>query len=181
MNVMFRTIAQALLAGGVAVAAMGAPGALAQEAQRLGNFQFWSAWKGQDANGAICYVSSNPQEMLPTNVDHGSINFLIVHRKGLGTKNEVQSVMGYNLEEGSNPTVTVDGKRYVMVTEGSAAWLASPPDTEIATVESQFVADAKAGATMVVKARSQRGTDTTYTYSLNGITAAMEAIDKACA
>ena len=39
----------------------------------------------------------------------------------------------------------------------------------------------KAGSQLVVKGTSQRGTDTTDTYSLSGATAAMNAIDAACA
>ena len=39
----------------------------------------------------------------------------------------------------------------------------------------------KAGTTLVVRGTSQRGTNTTDTYSLRGVTAAMTEIDKACA
>ena len=72
-------------------------------------------------------------------------------------------------------TVEIDGKAYPMVTEGAAAWLASTGD------ESGFVAALKAGTQLVVRGTSQRGTNTTDTYSLRGVTAAMTEIDKACA
>jgi hypothetical protein len=62
-----------------------------------------------------------------------------------------------------------------MVTEGEAAWLASTGD------EISFVEALKAGSTLVVKGTSQRGTVTTDTYDLGGVTAAMAEIDKACA
>ncbi|MGB1026239.1 MAG: invasion associated locus B family protein, partial [Rhodospirillaceae bacterium] len=39
----------------------------------------------------------------------------------------------------------------------------------------------KRGRDMIVKGTSSRGTVTTDTYSLSGVTAAMNAIDKACA
>ena len=39
----------------------------------------------------------------------------------------------------------------------------------------------KAGSQLTVRGTSQRGTDTTDTYSLSGVTAAMAEIDKACA
>ena len=38
----------------------------------------------------------------------------------------------------------------------------------------------KKGSNLVVKGTSQRGTETTDSYSLTGITAGMAAIDKAC-
>ncbi|MCF6302756.1 MAG: invasion associated locus B family protein [Devosiaceae bacterium] len=146
----------------------------AQELENLGTFKFWTAWKGSDSNGVMCFVSSQPQSALPSNVNRDPIHFLVINRKGLGTRNEAQTIVGYPLAANSTPTVSVDGKGYDMVVEGSAAWLASASD------EPGFVAAMKAGSTMIVKARSQRGTDTTDTYSLSGVTAAMEKVSQAC-
>ena len=87
----------------------------------------------------------------------------------------MQTLIGYPFNStNANATATVDGKAYPMVTEGAAAWLASTGD------ESGFVAALKAGTKLVVKGTSQRGTNTTDTYSLRGVTAAMTEIDKAC-
>jgi len=159
-----------LMAGTLALSG----GALAQDVTKLGTFNQWSAWKSSDSTGPICYISSDPEEMLPTNVDHGEVHFFVIHRQGLGTRREVQALMGYNLKTGSVPTAALDGKSYDMVIEGPAAWLASPGD------EPGFVDGMKAGRELVVKATSQRGTNTSYSYSLSGVTAAMGAIDKAC-
>jgi hypothetical protein len=46
--------------------------------------------------------------------------------------------------------------------------------------EPGFVAALKKGSKLVVHGTSSRGTKTTDTYSLSGVTAAMDAIDKAC-
>lgn len=169
-----RNLAGLMIAGALAAVTLAPIAATAQEATKLGSFNQWTAWQGQDANGKICYISSEPQQMLPTNVDHGSIHFLVIHRMGLGTRNEVQSLMGYDLKQGSTPTAAVDGNSYDMVPSGKAAWLASEKD------EPGFVGKMKAGSSMTIKATSARGTDTSYTYSLSGVTAAMDAIDKAC-
>ncbi len=157
-----------------AIAFLSTPAVFAQEATSLGTFKLWTAWKNKDANGVICYISSTPQTSKPTNVNRDPIHFMIIHRKGLGTKNEVQSIVGYPLDKNTNPSVSLDGKIYSMVAEGSAAWLASAKD------ESTFVDGMKRGSEMVVKGKSQRGTNTTDTYSLSGVTAAMTEIDKAC-
>lgn len=150
-------------------------GALAQEVENLGTERFWTAWKGSDNTGVICYVSSQPQTALPSNVNRDPIHFLVIHRKGLGTTNEVQTLVGYPLATDNTPSVTIDGRAFDMVVDGSAAWLASGDD------EDAFVEAMKAGTEMVVRARSQRGTDTTDTYSLLGVTAAITKIDEACA
>jgi hypothetical protein len=163
-----------LVAAGL-FAGMAALPAAAQEIKQLGTFNAWTAWQGSDANGVMCYISSQPQSTAPEGVRRSPIHFLIIHRKNLGTKNEVQSMFGYPLRGDTRPSASIDGKTYDMVSEGEAAWLAVEAD------EPNFVAALKAGSTLVVKGVSQRGTNTTDTYSLSGVTAAMNEIDKACA
>jgi len=163
------------LVAGFVVASLAAP-ASAQDATNLGTFKAWTAWKGKDANGDMCYISSQPEKSEPDGVKRSPIHFLVIHRKGLGTRNEVQTLIGYPFNtSNANASATVDGKTYPMVTEGEAAWLASAGD------ENGFVEALKAGSTLVVRGTSQRGTNTIDTYSLGGVTAAMSEIDKACA
>lgn len=166
----------AALLTGFAIISLAAPTLAQQQPQNLGTFKFWTAWKGTDANGEMCYISSQPQSTEPANVKRSPIHFLVIHRKGLGTKNEVQTLIGYPFNtSNSNASASVDGKTYPMVTEGEAAWLASSAD------EPGFVESLKAGSTLVVRGTSQRGTNTVDTYDLGGVTAAMTEIDKACA
>lgn len=172
-----RSVTRNLLAATGLALALGisaVTGAVAQQVENLGVFTDWTAWKGSDSNGTICYISSQPKDAQPTNVNRDPIHFLVIHRQGLKVRNEVQTLVGYPLETNSKPQAIIDGKGFDMLVDGSAAWLASESD------ESVFVAAMKAGRTMIIKARSQRGTDTTDTYSLSGATAAMNAIDEAC-
>lgn len=165
------------LAIGLAVGAIMtlAPAAQAQQATELGTFNAWTAWQAADATGTICYISSTPQKTEPAGVNRDPIHFMIIHRKQMGVKNEVQTIVGYPLNTtNANASASVDGKSYPMVAEGSAAWLASTGD------EGGFVSAFKAGNSLVVRGTSQRGTNTVDTYSLSGATAAMNAIDAAC-
>lgn len=180
--------------------------------QDLGTFKSWTAWKGADENGAICFVSAAPEDSQPKEVNGAPINrdpphFLIIHRDrapavnadGSAAKdasgaqvfrkvrNEVQTLVGYPMKPTTDSffhQAVVDGKAYPMksiaddpatnIVDSEAAWLASTDD------EAGFVGALKAGSQLVVKGTSGRGTETTDTYSLSGITAAMQAIDAAC-
>lgn len=166
----------ALLAAGLMVGFAVPAQAQGQQATvSLGTFNDWNAWQGTDANGMICYISSAPKSSQPTGVNRDPVHFLVIYRKALGIKNEVQTLIGYPFNtKSANASATVDGKTYPMVTEGSAAWLASAGD------EPGFVEAMKKGSNLVVKGTSQRGTQTTDNYSLSGVTAAIAAIDKAC-
>jgi len=164
----------------VAIAALAAP-ASAQEIKQLGTFKAWTAWSGSDANGPMCYISAvpeswTPQEVKGAPVKRSPIHFLIINRKGLGTKNEVQTLVGYPFHPtNANVTAIIDGKSFPMVTEGEAAWLAVEAD------EPSFVEAMKAGTKLVVKGTSTKGNAMTDNYNLSGVTAALGEIAKACA
>jgi len=152
----------------------------AQEIKQLGTFKSWTAWTGTDANGAMCYISAvpaswTPQEVKGAPVKRSPIHFLIINRKGLGTKNEVQTLVGYPFHpSNANVVASIDGKNYPMVTEGEAAWLAVEAD------EAGFVEALKKGTKLVVKGTSQKGNLMTDNYDLSGVTAALGEIGKAC-
>jgi hypothetical protein len=111
-----------------------------------------------------------PISSAPTNVDHGDIFFLISQRPGQNVSYEPQAMMGYPLQESSKITVNVDGRNFTLFSRGNSGWV------ENAAEEPQLVAAMKAGTSMTVKAVSRRGTDTSYSYSLKGVTAALNKI-----
>jgi len=128
----------------------------------------------------MCYISAQPEDWSPKEVGgspvrRSPIHFLIINRKSLGTKNEVQTQVGYPFHPtNANVTATIDGKSYQMVTEGEAAWLATEAD------EPGFVEALKAGSKLVVTGTSQKGNKMTDNYNLSGVTAALGEIAKAC-
>ena len=72
-----------------------APAAQAQQATELGTFNAWSAYTASDQSGQLCFIIGEPQRSEPTGVNRDPVKFLIVHRKGMGSKNEVQTQIGY--------------------------------------------------------------------------------------
>lgn len=211
MTSMRRRVLTGLMA--TALVSLGTAAAFAQNAPTdLGTFKAWTAWKGADENGAICFISAAPESSEPKEVGGKPINrdpphFLIIHRDrapavnpdGTAAKdasgkpvfrkvrNEVQTLVGYPMKPTTDSffhQAIVDGKAYPMksipddpatnIVDSEAAWLASTDD------EAGFVTALKAGTKLVVKGTSGRGTETSDTYSLSGVTAAMQAIDTAC-
>ncbi|GAB4355235.1 MAG: invasion associated locus B family protein [Oricola sp.] len=152
-----------LVAGATAVAA-------AQTPTRIGEFKDWGAFSYDSGNGKVCYALSVPTSKLPTNVDHGDNFFLVTQRTKQNVTYEPQFMAGYPLREGSKVSVVVDGKEFTFFTKDNSAWV------ENAAQEPALVAAMKAGSKMTVKATSRRGTNTSYEYSLSGVTAALEAI-----
>ncbi|MEZ5812341.1 MAG: invasion associated locus B family protein [Rhizobiaceae bacterium] len=147
--------------------------ALAQSAKRLSQFKDWATYSYKASNGQVCYVLSVPSSKEPSNLDHGDIYFSVSQKPGQNVAFEPQFIASYNLKEKSKVTVTIDGKPFTMFTKGKLAWL------ENAAEEPTLVAAMKAGSSMKVAAVSGRGNPTNYTFSLSGITAALDSI-KGC-
>ncbi|WP_354188679.1 invasion associated locus B family protein [Bartonella silvatica] len=144
----------------------------AQAPRRLNQFEAWGAYSYKSPGNTICYVLSVPLESLPTTVKHGDNFFLVTKRSHSPVSFEPQFMAGYPFKEGSRVTVTIGNRGFDFFTKDSSAWLAS------SALEKQLVSAMRAGIKMTVKAISKRGTHTTYTYSLKGITAALNAAQK---
>ena len=145
--------------------------ASAQSPTRIQQFNAWGAYSYQAGNGKVCYVLSVPKERTPASVDHGDIFFLVSQRPGQNISYEPQAMMGYPLQDNSKVNVVVDGRTFVMFTKGNSAWV------ENAAEEPALVAAMKSGKAMSVNAKSRRGTETSYSYSLSGISAALKQIE----
>jgi hypothetical protein len=164
MKLILGTLGVVLLAGGAA---------LAQAPSQIGKFSAWGAYSYIQGKGKVCYVLTIPQTKKPDKVDHGDNFFLVSQKPGQNVTYEPQFMAGYELKADSKVTVTVGDKSFSMFVSGKSAWM------ENAAEEPQLLAAMKGGQTMSVAATSKRGTATNYTYSLSGISKALDAV-KTC-
>ncbi len=140
----------------------------------IGTFTDWTAFADGSGAKQICYVGSVPKQAKGKYTRRGDTYTLISHRPGERVFGEVSVEAGYTYKPGSEVSVDVDGKKFKLFTKGGNAWAAD------ASADKALVAAMKAGRRMIIKGTSSRGTLTTDTYSLSGLTAAIKAIDKAC-
>ena len=164
--------ALALLLLGVA----GVPVAWAQggEPEPLGQFSDWSAYTYKAADTKVCYISSQPKTTEPKTAKRDPVFFLITHMPGRKVRGEVSTIIGYPFKKDTTVELKVDDALYQMFTNADGAWADS------GATEKQIVAAMKSGTSLTVKGISWRGTETTDSYSLNGVSAALKKIDEAC-
>ena len=153
----------------LALLAMAGP-ALAQQATKLGQHNAWGTYSYQASSGKVCYVLTVPTDKQPANLDHGDVFFFVSQRPGQQVSYEPQFIAGYNLQDNSKVTATVGSRSFTMFTRGKSAWV------ENAAEEPQLIAAMKGGADLKVEAKSSRGNPTSYTFSLKGITAALDSV-----
>jgi invasion protein IalB len=161
-----------------ALAALLAPSAVALAQQDVGTFQYWTTFTQDDPDGKMCFIASQPQDKKYSQPITGRdpVFFMVTSIPAKGIRNEVSTIIGYPFSPGSDVTVDVDGTKYKMFTsetQGDTAWAVA--DKQAALVEAM-----KAGHEMTVEGKSKRGTLTTDTYSLRGVTAALGKAASEC-
>ena len=149
-----------------------ASSAYAQSPTRIEQFKAWGSYFYQTQNGKVCYVLSVPVKKTPEKVDHGDIFFLVSQRPGQNISYEPQVMVGYPMKADAKVVVTIDNKNFNLFVKEKSAWV------ENAAEEPALIAAMKSGKSLKVQATSARGTKTNYTYSLDGISAALQQIQK---
>ncbi len=141
-----------------------------------GTFGDWTAYHYKTKKGPVCYIVSRPvkSEISRKGAKRDPAFFLVTHRPADKVRGEVSAIMGYPLKKNSMPEVEIDGRKFRLFAVGDGAWSESP------AADRKIVAAMKKGRTMVVRGVSRRGTRTVDTYSLKGVSAALEKINALC-
>ncbi|MCB9959879.1 MAG: hypothetical protein H6843_14875 [Rhodospirillaceae bacterium] len=148
--------------------------AAAQEVQYLETNRDWHAFQFTENGNTVCYMASRPTREEGNYTRRGEVFVLVTHRPAESSRNVISFISGYTFQADSEVTVTIGNDSFSLFTDGETAWAR---DT---ATDSQIVGAMQAGANMVVRGTSSRGTVTTDTYSLFGFTATLDAIDTAC-
>lgn len=137
---------------------------------RVAQFDAWGVYSYTDAGQKTCYALSVPVNAAPAGVDHGD-NFFLIAPQG-ETAYAPQAVMGYSLQEGSEISLKVGDEAFRLLPEDKIAWLRNK-DREPVLVDAM-----RGGRDMTLEAISRRGTNTSYSYSLRGVSAALQEVRK---
>lgn len=145
-----------------------------QGVTRLGGAQGWEAYSDSEKGEKICYLMGEPTKSEPAGAKRSKVFASITHRPADKVSNEVSFNAGYTLKEGSEVELVIDGHKFSLFTNKDGAW------GRDAKTDKDVVDALVKGKQAIVKGTSARGTDTTDTYSLVGLSQALAAIDKAC-
>lgn len=162
-----------------ALFAMTATAPLAQEStNRVAANTDWSVFV--DENPKECWGVSAPKETVnskdgqPVSVRRGDILLFITFRPGVA-EGEVSFTGGYPFAPGSTVEMDVGGTKFDLFSDGEWAWSASKDD------DTKIITALKAGSSAILSARSGRGTQTKDTFSLLGVSGALDEAAKRCA
>ncbi len=143
--------------------------AAAAQPTRIKQFEAWGVYSYSENGQTSCYALSVPVTSTPANVNHGD-NFFLIAPQGQALM--PQAIMGYALRDGSDVGVAVGEERFDLAPKDNTAWVRNQER------EPMLIDAMRGGSQMTVRATSQRGTSTSYSYSLSGVTAALQEVRK---
>lgn len=150
----------------------------AAAADSIGVFRDWNAFAANDPGGKICFIATQPTDSKYSQEARGRSPafFQVTRIPAKGITNEASSISGYTFLASAGVTLDVDGTRFQMTLDPSQ------PDTAWAAAEQEnaLIEAMRKGRVMTMQGTSRRNTVIVDTYSLSGVTAALDAIAKAC-
>lgn len=159
----------------IAVAAQGAfAAAEAQTVELVEKQGAWSLYADTATPKQVCFIASAPQAVEPIGANRGPIFFYISAWPADGIKAEPSVKVGYPVNAQKDMTITIGTDTFKLFSKEERGFVADPGD-EVKLIEAM-----KKGTTAIVRATSARGTNTTDTYSLSGITNALNKLAEVC-
>ena len=142
----------------------------------IGQFGTWGAYTATPNGKKVCFALAKPSSSKtnPPNRPRDPAYAFISTRPAEKVVNEVSVMIGYALKPGSESTLEVGGASYAMYTQGDGLWIKN------AAEEERMVEAMRKAADVVVKGVSAKGTESTDTFSLKGLSQALDKVAQDC-
>jgi hypothetical protein len=142
----------------------------------IGQFGTWGAYSATPNGKHVCFALAKPSSSKtnPPNRPRDPAYAFVSTRPAEKVVNEVSIMIGYALKPGSESTLEVGGASFAMYTQGDGLWIKN------AAEEEQMVQAMRRSADAVIKGISAKGTETTDTFSLKGLSQALDKIAQDC-
>jgi invasion protein IalB len=148
----------------------------AEQAVLLGQFGDWGAYKASPGGKKVCFALSKPTAAVtePANKKRDPSYAFVSTRPTEKVKNEISVIVGYPQKAGHDASAAIGSANYVLYTQNDGAWVKN------AAEEPKMVEAMRKGHDLIVKSESTSGTKTTDTYSLKGISEALDKVAEEC-
>jgi hypothetical protein len=142
----------------------------------IGQFGTWGAYTATPNGKKVCFALAKPSSSKtnPLNRPRDPAYAFVSTRPAEKVTNEVSIMIGYTLKPGSESTLEVGGASYAMYTQGDGLWIKN------AAEEERMVEAMRKASDVVVKGVSAKGTETTDTFSMKGLSQALDKLSQDC-
>jgi len=152
-----------------------APLAGAAKPTLLGQFGDWGAYTATPGGKKVCFALAKPAsaETKPERPRNQPYMFIST-RPAEKVSNEVSIIVGYPFKTSTEATAEVGATTFALYTQGDGAWIKNAGE------EAHMVDAMRQGESVVVKGLSSHGTQSTDTYSLKGLSEALDRVAQEC-
>lgn len=142
----------------------------------IGQFGTWGAYTATPNGKKVCFALAKPSSSKtnPPNRPRDPAYVFVSTRPAEKVSNEVSIMIGYQVKPGSESTLEVGGASYAMYTQGDGLWIKN------AAEEERMVDAMRKAADVTVKGVSAKGTETIDTFSLKGLSQALDRLAQDC-
>jgi hypothetical protein len=142
----------------------------------LGQYGDWGAYTASSAGKKICFAIAKPtvSETNPPNRPRNPSYMFIATRPADKVTNEVSIIVGYPFKPSSEASAAVGSTSFSLYTQQDGAWIKN------AAEEAHMVDAMRAGQTALVKGVSAKGTQSTDTFTLKGLSQALDRTGQEC-
>lgn len=141
---------------------------------QIASYGDWGVFFAQGEKSKTCYALAAPKERIPAGLKRDPAYVFISSRPGEHVREEISIIMGFPVKEGATARAEIGGTSFDLVAKGTNAWIKSQAD------EPHFVDTLKKGSKLIVKAPSVKGNMTVDSYSLAGLSQALDRVAKEC-
>jgi hypothetical protein len=142
----------------------------------LGQYGEWGAYSASPSGKKVCFVLAKPTSSttVPPNRPRNPIYMFISTRPADKVANEISIIIGYPFKPGSDATVQIGSTTFALYTQQDGAWIKNAAD------EANMITAMRSGESAVIKGASAKGTQSSDTYTLRGISQALDRVAQDC-
>jgi len=142
----------------------------------LGQYGMWGAYTASPGGKKVCFALAKPSssETNPPNRPRNPVYMFISTRPVDKVSNEVSVVIGYPFKAGTEATAQIGATSFALYTQQDGAWIKN------AAEEAKMVDTMRNADSVVIKGVSAKGTQSTDTFSLRGVSQALDRIAQEC-
>tara|TARA_B100000886_G_scaffold150088_1_gene102036 strand:- start:1186 stop:1686 length:501 start_codon:yes stop_codon:yes gene_type:complete len=138
-----------------------------------GKYKNWESFVAETDKGKICFAQTLPVKRAPAAVKRDKSKLFVSFRPAEDIKDEVSLTSGHDYKT-SSVTATSGKRSYSFFSQKKFAWLLDDQE------EKKFIKLMKKATSVIVKARTIKGAETTDHYSMMGFTKAYNTAKKTC-
>jgi Invasion associated locus B (IalB) protein len=138
----------------------------------LGQYDNWAAYWAAPDGRKICFAAARPASAQTRS--RPPTYLFITSRPQDKIKDELSAIASFPFKSTSDATAAVGGKNFALATQADGAWVKNSAD------ETKLIEAMRKGGDLVLKGTTDRGLQSTDTFSMKGLAQALDRIAREC-